>query len=80
MPKVEFEYEVKEIPLDANLPAAMEKLAAEGWVLAPGKVPIGVYHLVRDPGAQKDHIGHIRAELVVDDSKVFHIPAGQKPQ
>ncbi len=80
MPKVEFEYEVKEIPLDANLPAVMEKLAAEGWVLAPGKTPMGIYHLVRDPNDANAKIGHINAKLVVDDSKVMLIPAGQKIQ
>ncbi len=80
MPKVEYEYEVKRIPLDVDLPAAMEKLANEGWVLAPGTVPMGEYHLVRDPGGKKDHVGHIQAHLVVDDSKVIHIPAGQKTQ
>ncbi len=82
MPKVEYEYEVKKIPLDANLPTAMEQLAKEGWVLAPGTVPIGEYHLVRDPNgsAAKDHVGHVQAHLRVDDSKIIHIPAGQKTQ
>lgn len=80
MAKVEFEYEIKKIPLDDTLPAAMEQLAKEGWVLAPGKVPIGEYHLVRSIEPHRDQVGHINAHLVIDDSKIIHIPAGSKPQ
>jgi hypothetical protein len=75
------EYEVRALPLDANLPGAMDKLTQEGWTLMPGIVPVGIYYLVKmpqQPGQPLAPLG-AKAEMIIDDSKVHVIgPDGKR--
>jgi hypothetical protein len=50
------EHDVKVIPIDEEHKAKVDELAKQGWDLAPGTKPIGIYHVVRvkpaDPAAE----------------------------
>jgi di/tripeptidase len=71
----EFESMVAAIPLDENLQAEAEKLAAEGWQINPSAPPVALYYLTRarvrvEPVVRVMGAGAL-GELRVDDDKVF---------
>lgn len=67
---MEFESEIKVIPLDDNLPAELAKLAEQGWQTAPGVKPVVLYHLVRIRNPQTLTDIGIKPQITIDDSKV----------
>ncbi len=71
---MEVEYAHRAIAVDENFQAEVEKLSAEGWQLLPGATPIALYHLVRAK-AQPATAPGVKGRLIIDDSKVFIIPA-----
>jgi len=77
---MEVEYEVKVLPIDENLGTEAEKLAKDGWSVAPGFKPVAVYYLVRSKQVQQQpqppSFGAM-GEMIIDDSKVFVIPASK---
>ena len=57
---------VREIPIDDNLPAAVQQLAAEGWMVDPEHPPkagYNVYRVTNEPGGME-------GKLIIDDSKI----------
>lgn len=64
---MQVETTVREIPIDSNLPAELEKIAKDGWILVPGKTPMATYHLMR---VTHEAAGAGFGKLHIDDSKV----------
>jgi hypothetical protein len=77
-----FEHSIKVLPIDGDLQAEVENLHKLGWELMPEVLPVAVYHLVRVKHEAKHEADAVTAvgNLIFDDSKVFIIPPGQKPQ
>jgi hypothetical protein len=70
----EYEFEVKQLPLDVKLQAAVEALRDEGWTLNPAEgVPMITYHIMRKKGAigPPPFEALFNPSMLVDDSKVF---------
>jgi hypothetical protein len=72
------EQTIKVLPIDGDLQAEVEKLQRLGWELVPGVLPVAVYHLVRVKHEADTAVA--LGTLSFDESKVFIIPPGQKPQ
>lgn len=66
MAENEFEHLVKMLPIDENLPAAVEVLKTEGWELIPNIPPVAVYHIVRLKNRSKD----MKLQMTIDESKI----------
>ena len=50
--------------------AKVEAFAADGWEIAPGTVPIAVYHVMRQKNRPPQPAGGI-GTLRIDESKIF---------
>ena len=71
---MEVEHDTKVFRLDLSLQGNLEAMAAEGWMLVPGIVPVGVYHVVRlkgvQPGPQPLAAAAPVARLAIDETKI----------
>ena len=74
---MEIEHTVKMFPLDASLEQNVKAMSEEGWMLVPGIMPIGIYHVVRMKGAQPDTGHKPIAKLAIDETKVKILRNGQ---
>jgi len=66
------EFDVLVVPLDANVQAAIQAKATEGWMLVPGTVPHAIYQICRpmqQPLAAHKGFG----ALQVDESKMYFV-------
>jgi len=64
------EYITKVLPLNDGLQAEIDALTGNGWIITPGTIPVGIWHLCRDKPDE------ITAKLKIDDSKV-HVVSGE---
>jgi hypothetical protein len=63
---MDFEHDVKVLPIDGNFPAAVDQIQKEGWQLIPNIMPIAIYHVIRPRLSQ----GDMQLKLNIDDSKI----------
>lgn len=78
---MELEHSVHTFTIDETLQAKVDALVKEGWQLPPGTPPVAIYHLVRvKPEAAPQPGLNAIGTLLIDDSKIMVIPAGQKTQ
>ena len=69
---MDIEHSIKVFPIDADLQTNVQTLVNEGWEVIPGIPPVAVYHLVR---AKKEPAAAGMGTLLIDDSKIFVVPA-----
>lgn len=62
------ERQIKTIPVDANLPAEIQKLIAEGWKVADDIPPVALYHLTREVKPANE--AGVRIEMHIDETKI----------
>ena len=70
---------MKTFPLDQTLQDSLNQMTAEGWLLIPGVIPVGIYHVVRMKGAQvaAPMAGAAPvAKIAIDEFKVFVLRDG----
>ncbi len=76
----DYEYAVRELPMDDKLPDVLRQLEAEGWKANPCSPPKAVYHLMREKGVTSAPApapsGGGFGDLIIDDSKIFVKRAG----
>lgn len=82
MPNIE--HTVKTFTIDGDLQKNVDAMVADGWDLAPGTLPVAVYHLIRVksdevPAAEAPGQG-AHGILKIDDSLVYVIPATETKQ
>lgn len=85
---MEVEYALRIVPIDANLPANVRKMADEGYQLVPGHTGLGIYMLWRlknggmaaqpEVQARQPEMAAAGAhKFTIDESKVLHIRDGK---
>jgi len=65
-----YEHITRTFAITPDIQKEIEQLAAEGWEVTPGSMPVAVYHLRR-----KSREMAARGHLTIDDSKVHIIRA-----
>jgi len=71
---VEVEHLVKVLPIDDNYLTEIDNLRKDGWELMQGVPAVAVYHLIRAKNRDVGPTG--KGDMLIDESKVFVIPAG----
>jgi hypothetical protein len=78
---MEVEHSVKVFTLDNTLEQNLQAMSADGWILVPGIIPVGVYHVVRIKGAQLQPPSAAAqapvAKITIDETKVKILRNGQ---
>lgn len=74
-PMEELEHTLKIIPIDDDYLIEIANLNKEGWQLMPGVKPLAIYQLIRRKGGARIAEPTGRGEMLIDESKVFVIPA-----
>ena len=67
---MELEYEVKMIPINDQLDAALTDLRQQGWGPVTGFPPVAIYFIARPKNRPPQGLGG-DISLRIDDSKVF---------
>ena len=74
---MEIEHTVKMFALDQTLEQSIKDMSAEGWMMVPGIIPVGIYHVVRMKGMQPDTGHKPVAKMTIDETKIKILRNGQ---
>ena len=75
---VDYEFEVKAIPLTQEIQNEADKLSREGWTNVPGTTPVVVFNLMRAKDGAQMAGAFAEAKMAIDDDKVFIMGADGK--
>jgi hypothetical protein len=67
--ELEFEYDVKSIPVDAKFNDTVAQLIKDGWQIVQGVKPVAIYHVIRQKTPAPSFGGGLGV-ITIDESKV----------
>jgi hypothetical protein len=68
--EIEFEYDIKTVPVDEQFQATVEQFQKDGWLIVQGVKPVTIYHCIRPKHRVKKEEGGLGV-IQIDDSKVM---------